>query len=200
MHFRERSSSACNTRNGVNSVDSALAPRVSWVYIHHYATNFLKFPGSTRVIRPLTFVGVSVQTAQRLGCSGCRVRRNVVKSPKSTARGFLPVKKLADLASPTPDALAMQEPTLYSIQEARRLLGGISRNTIYQLLRTGQLASVVIGCRRFISRAAIDELIAKSTTTVSPSRASTRSHVTGQATLPLSLPFPRRGRPLRAQS
>jgi excisionase family DNA binding protein len=82
----------------------------------------------------------------------------------------------------------MQEPTLYSIQQARKLLGGISRNTIYQLLRTGQLASVVIGCRRFISRAAIDELIARSTTTVSPSRASTRSRLTGQAALPLPMP------------
>jgi excisionase family DNA binding protein len=99
------------------------------------------------------------------------------------------VQKLADLTRFTPDALAMQEPTLYSIQEARRLLGGISRNTIYQLLRTGQLASVVIGCRRFISRAAIDELIAKATTTVSPSRASTRSRVRGQTVSPLASAF-----------
>ena len=45
----------------------------------------------------------------------------------------------------------MQDRALYSIQEARKLLGGISRNTIYRLLRTGELASVVIGCRRFIS-------------------------------------------------
>jgi excisionase family DNA binding protein len=94
----------------------------------------------------------------------------------------------------------MQNRTLYSIQEARTLLGGISRNTIYQLLRTGQLASVVIGCRRFISRAAIDELIAKSTTTVSPSRVSTRSRVKGQEALPLPLPSPRRGRPVGAQN
>ena len=57
----------------------------------------------------------------------------------------------------------MQDRALYSIQEARKLLGGISRNTIYRLLRTGELASVVIGCRRFISPAAIDELVAKST-------------------------------------
>jgi len=47
----------------------------------------------------------------------------------------------------------MHHPELYSIQEARKLLGGISRNTIYQLLRSGELASVVIGCRRFISAA-----------------------------------------------
>jgi excisionase family DNA binding protein len=62
----------------------------------------------------------------------------------------------------------MQDRALYSIQEARKLLGGISRNTIYRLLRTGQLASVVIGCGRFISSAAIAELVASSTTTISP--------------------------------
>lgn len=82
----------------------------------------------------------------------------------------------------------MQDPALYSIQEARKLLGGISRNTIYRLLRTGELASVVIGCRRFISPAAIAELVARSTTTISPSLASTRSRLTGQAVLPLPLP------------
>jgi excisionase family DNA binding protein len=65
----------------------------------------------------------------------------------------------------------MQDRALYSIQEARNLLGGISRNTIYHLLRTGQLASVPIGSRRFISAEAIADLIARSTTTVSPSRA-----------------------------
>ena len=42
----------------------------------------------------------------------------------------------------------MQDRALYSIQEARKLLGGISRNTIYRLLRTGELASVVVGCRQ----------------------------------------------------
>ena len=68
----------------------------------------------------------------------------------------------------------MVERSLYSIQEARKLLGGISRNTIYHLLRSGQLASVVIGCRRFVSDDAIAELIERATTTVSPSRASTR--------------------------
>jgi Helix-turn-helix domain len=91
----------------------------------------------------------------------------------------------------------MQDRALYSIQEARKLLGGISRNTIYRLLRTGQLASVVIGCRRFVSPAAIGELIAKSTTTISPSLASTRSRMTGQSILRLPLPTPRRSRPIR---
>jgi excisionase family DNA binding protein len=89
----------------------------------------------------------------------------------------------------------MQHRALYSIQEARKLLGGISRNTIYQLLRNGQLASVVIGCRRFVSDDAIAELIERSTTTVSPARASTRRLTTlGQSSLPLPLPPSKRPR------
>jgi hypothetical protein len=69
----------------------------------------------------------------------------------------------------------MQNRKLYSIKEARELLGGISRNGIYALLRTGELASVVIGCRRFISDEAIGALINESTTTVSPSEDAVRS-------------------------
>jgi len=42
---------------------------------------------------------------------------------------------------------------LYSVEEAREQLGGISRNTIYDLLRNGELASVQIGRSRFISAA-----------------------------------------------
>jgi excisionase family DNA binding protein len=92
----------------------------------------------------------------------------------------------------------MQDRVLYSIQEARKLLGGISRNTIYGLLRTGELASVLIGCRRFISSAAIAEYVARSTTTVSPSLVSARSRLAGQSLLPLSLPTSRRRRAHRA--
>ena len=69
----------------------------------------------------------------------------------------------------------MQDRALYSIKEARELLGGISRNGIYALLRTGELASVVVGCRRFISGAEIAALISQSTTTVSPSVDAVRS-------------------------
>lgn len=57
---------------------------------------------------------------------------------------------------------------LYSIKEARELLGGISRNSIYELLRSGNLPSVVLGCRRFIAASAITELIDKSQEAVSP--------------------------------
>jgi excisionase family DNA binding protein len=94
----------------------------------------------------------------------------------------------------------MQDRALYSIQEARKLLGGISRNTIYRLLRTGELASVVIGSRRFISSAAIAELVARSTTTISPSFASTRSRLAVQSVLPLPLPTSRRSRTVRARN
>ena len=62
----------------------------------------------------------------------------------------------------------MKPRELYSVSEARELLGGISRNTIYALLNSGELASVVIGCRRFVSQEAISALISKSTTTQGP--------------------------------
>jgi excisionase family DNA binding protein len=71
----------------------------------------------------------------------------------------------------------MNSRDLYSIKEAREMLGGISRNSIYELLRSGRLPSVVLGCRRFIAAAAITELIAKSTTTVSPSLDYARSRM-----------------------
>ena len=68
----------------------------------------------------------------------------------------------------------MKQRDLYSIEEARERLGGISRNSIYQLLRKGQLASVIIGSRRLVSAAAIAQLIANSTTTTSPKDAAVR--------------------------
>ena len=77
---------------------------------------------------------------------------------------------------------------LYSIKEARQLLGGISRNSIYALLRSGDLPSVVIGCRRFIAHTAIAELVSKSTTTQSPSVDSARLRKPEQGDLPLPLP------------
>ena len=68
----------------------------------------------------------------------------------------------------------MKDRDLYSIDEARERLGGISRNSIYQLLRKGQLASVRIGTRRLVSAVAIAQLIANSTTTTSPTVAAAR--------------------------
>jgi hypothetical protein len=65
---------------------------------------------------------------------------------------------------------------LFSIDEARIGLGGISRNSIYSLMRSGVLASVTIGCRRFVAGSAIDALIRDSSTTASPSVDQVRSH------------------------
>jgi len=64
---------------------------------------------------------------------------------------------------------------LYTIEEARERLGGISRNTIYKLLRSGKLASVPIGRRRFIPGNAIESFVAVTTTTNSPSLSTPRS-------------------------
>ena len=49
----------------------------------------------------------------------------------------------------------MNDRVLYSITDARELLGKMSRNMIYGLLRSGELPSVVIGTRRYISAEAI---------------------------------------------
>jgi excisionase family DNA binding protein len=58
--------------------------------------------------------------------------------------------------------------TLYSIKEAQEQLGGISRNSIYRLLNEGNLTSVVLGSRRFITAAAIAELVEKSSASETP--------------------------------
>jgi hypothetical protein len=64
---------------------------------------------------------------------------------------------------------------LYSIEETRVRLGGISRSSLYAMLRAGDLPSVVIGCRRFVSAEAIAALINQATTTISPSQEAVRS-------------------------
>jgi hypothetical protein len=64
---------------------------------------------------------------------------------------------------------------LYSIEETRARLGGISRNSLYAMLRAGSLPSVVIGCRRFVSADAIVALIKNSTTSISPSEDAVRA-------------------------
>ena len=63
----------------------------------------------------------------------------------------------------------MQDRELYSIEEARALLGGIARNAIYELMRTASLPSVVIGRRRFIAADSISAFNAAASSTVSPS-------------------------------
>jgi predicted DNA-binding transcriptional regulator AlpA len=63
---------------------------------------------------------------------------------------------------------------LYSIEETRVRLGGISRSSLYAMLRAGDLPSVVIGSRRFVSAEAIAALINQATTTISPSQDAVR--------------------------
>ncbi len=82
----------------------------------------------------------------------------------------------------------MKDAELYSIEQARKLLGGLSRNSLYQTLRSGELPSVLIGCRRFISASAITDFISASTTRASPSRVSAGPD--DQATI--GLPHPHR--------
>jgi hypothetical protein len=96
----------------------------------------------------------------------------------------------------------MKNRSLYSIAEAREMLGGISRNTIYALLHTGDLPSVVIGCRRFVSESAIADLIAKSTTTQSPAMDPARFRKADQnrRSLPLSTVIRLPGRKGKEQS
>jgi len=84
---------------------------------------------------------------------------------------------------------AVKTRELYSIEEARSLLGGIGREQIYGLLNSGELASVTIGRRRFIPAGAIAAFIAVSITNVAPSvrRASGR-HRSVQMPLELGPP------------
>lgn len=83
---------------------------------------------------------------------------------------------------------------LYSIEDARFMLGGIARATIYDLLNSGELSSVVIGRRRFVPAAAITAFIATSATTIAPSEhRATGRHRAVQIPLQLE-PAPARGR------
>lgn len=84
----------------------------------------------------------------------------------------------------------MSKADLYTIQEAMEVLGGISRGTVYKLMREGVLASVLIGRRRLIPCRAIDNFIASATTTRSPSL-----NVPSRSQIKLQLVVPRnRGR------
>jgi excisionase family DNA binding protein len=64
----------------------------------------------------------------------------------------------------------MKDRKLYTIDETRELLGGISRTTIYLLIGRGRLASVEIGRRRFISAEAISDFIASASITTPPDK------------------------------
>lgn len=90
----------------------------------------------------------------------------------------------------------MKDRELYSIEDARFLLGGIARKTIYDLLNNGDLSSVVIGRRRFIPAGAIATFIAMTTTNTAPSqRRAIGQHRAVQMALRLESSAPARSRP-----
>ena len=76
------------------------------------------------------------------------------------------------------------ERDLYTVDETRKRLGGISRKMVYRLLRAGDLSSVLIGRRRLIPNSAIESFVASATTTVPPSVRSTRMARLGQLLAP----------------
>ena len=86
----------------------------------------------------------------------------------------------------------MDSRELYSIEDARKLLGGIARNTIYEQMRNGSLSSVEIGRRRFVSATAIAEFIAGATRTGIDLKSAARRR--GPNQLPLQLAAQRRVR------
>jgi excisionase family DNA binding protein len=49
--------------------------------------------------------------------------------------------------------------TLLTVEQAAEQLGGVSRSTLYQLMRSGELASVKIGRRRLIPAEAIADYV-----------------------------------------
>ena len=52
-----------------------------------------------------------------------------------------------------------QEPRIYSVTQARELLGGISHSHIYRLMESGRLPFMRSGRRRYMSRETIEAYI-----------------------------------------
>lgn len=59
--------------------------------------------------------------------------------------------------------MSTQERDAYSVEEARQRLGGIARQTVYDLINADELASYHIGTRRFIPADAIKQFIGRRT-------------------------------------
>ena len=98
-----------------------------------------------------------------------------IRRPIHTNRRLIRFQPVAHSHVSDPTGEHVMDRALYSIEETRARLGGISRNSLYTMLRAGDLPSVVIGCRRFISAEAIAALITNSTTSISPSQDAVRS-------------------------
>jgi len=61
-------------------------------------------------------------------------------------------------ASPTPtDTIPTR--LAYTVEEGRVLLGGMSRKSLYDLIKSGELATVKIAGRRLIPAASFDALL-----------------------------------------
>jgi len=50
---------------------------------------------------------------------------------------------------------------LASIAMTQELLGGVSRQMVYNLIETGRLQRVKLGGRAFLTRASVDQLVAE---------------------------------------
>jgi len=55
---------------------------------------------------------------------------------------------------------------LVNYDEARHLLGGIGKSTLFELMDSGQLTRIKIGARGFVLRQSIDDLVASQTPAV----------------------------------
>jgi excisionase family DNA binding protein len=53
-------------------------------------------------------------------------------------------------------------PRAVNVEQARRLLGGVSRAHLFRLIARGELRTVKSGARRLVPVAAIDEYLARS--------------------------------------
>ena len=54
-----------------------------------------------------------------------------------------------------------QRDELHDIETVRRLLGGLGRTTVFQMIRMGELGSVRVGRRRMVPQSEIDRYIAE---------------------------------------
>ncbi len=68
---------------------------------------------------------------------------------------------VAAIRAELPPPRADEPERLLDVDEARKLLGGIARSTLYQLMERGELRSLTIGRRRLIPWSAIVDLVGK---------------------------------------
>jgi hypothetical protein len=150
--------------------------------------SFAEFPAKPHLLCP----HVSVQTRHKRSLHVCPPPALAFRTGLQL-RGIEGAGRYRRQAGRSRDEF-MKERDLYSIDEARERLGGISRNLIYEILRSGRLSSVILGSRRFIPAAAIAQLIAQSATTISPTEAAARSYIPTKQPIDISQRRPSQGR------